>query len=215
MDTQFWIKVWSEGRTPFHQDQFNDKLVQYFPDFKPASGQRVLVPLCGKSKDLIWLLGLKLRVYGVELSDQAVQSFFLENSLSPIEKSADPNFSHYVHGNMVVSCGDFFKLGESGIYDFVYDRAALVALPAPMRKNYARVVTCALKKGGKYLLLAVEYDQKEMDGPPFSVGAEEIRELYGAQFDIQLLESEPPRQEGPRLSAVKGLRQTVYVLEKS
>ena len=153
MDSEFWTTVWSEGRTNFHQEDYHDKLTEYFPQLNPEKGQRVLVPLCGKSKDLLWLHGLKLHVHGIELHNQAVESFFAENELSPVKKTQDQDFAHYTHENIVISCGDFFKLDENDTYDFIYDRASLVALPSPMRKGYAQVIEQSLKRGGKYLLI--------------------------------------------------------------
>ena len=214
MDAAFWIKSWLEGRTGFHQSHFNDKLTEYFPRFDPEKGQKVLVPLCGKSKDLIWLHGQGLRVHGVELHEQAVVSFFTENQLAPVQKHQDKDFVHYAWENIVVSCGDFFKLNEHGTCDFVYDRAALVALPQAMRKDYVRVIKGALKPGGKCLLIAYEYDPSQMEGPPFSIGVSEIHELYQDAFTIQQIESARPAKEAPRLAAVGSLKQTVYVLQK-
>jgi thiopurine S-methyltransferase len=214
MDFQFWIKSWNEGRTNFHQEDYHDKLTEYFPQLKPREGQRVLVPLCGKSKDLLWLHGLNLHVHGIELHDQAVKSFFTENELSPVKKTQEEDFIHYAHENIVISCGDFFKLNENGTYDFIYDRASLVALPTAMRKSYAQMIKQSLKKGGKCLLIVYEYDQSKLDGPPFSVDTDEIHELYEDQFAIKLLESKKPTQEGPRLSSLESLKQKIYILEK-
>src|ERR1700722_4605316 len=214
MGSQSWITAWNEGRTNFHQGNYHDKLIEYFPQLNPEKGQRVLVPLCGKSKDLLWLNELTLRVHGIELDDHAVESFFVENELSPVKKSQDQHFAHYTHENVVVSCGDFFKLDENDTYDFVYDRASLVALPSPMRKTYAQVIRQSLKKGGKYLLIVYEYDQSKLEGPPFSVDAKEIRELYEDQFTINLMESKQPTKEGARLSSLDSLKQKVYILEK-
>jgi thiopurine S-methyltransferase len=214
MDAQFWINAWNEGRTAFHQQDYHPKLVQYFPALKPEAGQRVLVPLCGKTKDMLWLRSLGLRVQGVELHEKAVEAFFTENGLSPAETTRDRGFIRYRHGDIAVNCGDFFQLGESEAYDLVYDRAALVALPAAMRKQYAEVVKRALKKGGNYLLISYEYDQSKMDGPPFSVSGEEIRALFGDECSIELKESGQPPNEGARLAALGGLRQNVYALEK-
>jgi thiopurine S-methyltransferase len=215
MDSQFWKTAWNEGRTNFHQGEYNDKLVEYFPQLNPEKGQKVLVPLCGKSRDLLWLHGLNLHVHGIELHGQAVESFFAENELSPLIKTQDQDFAHYTCENIVISCGDFFKLNEEkDTYDFIYDRAALVALPAPLRKKYAQVIKQSLKKGGKYLLIVYEYDQSKLDGPPFSVDANEIHELYEDQFTIKLMESKRPTKEGPRLSSLDNLRQNIYILEK-
>ncbi len=214
MDAQFWINVWNEGKTNFHQRDFNEKLTQYFPKLNPTQGQEVLVPLCGKSKDLLWLHQLNLQVHGVELHEDAVAAFFIENELSPLIKTQDHDFTVYTYKNIRISCGDFFRLDPAETYDFVYDRAALVALPHEMRKDYAEVIKRSLRKGGRCLLIVYEYDPSKMDGPPFSVDAKEVNELYQDRFDIQLLENETPSNEGARLSAVESLKQKVYLLEK-
>jgi thiopurine S-methyltransferase len=212
MDAQFWVDAWNTGRTAFHQADFNDKLTRYFPSLIPQKGQKVLVPLCGKSKDMLWLNGLGLKVHGVELHEDAVKAFFNENNLSPVVKTQTAHFTHYNHEQIVLSCGDFFQLNAQNRYDLIYDRAALVALPAPMRKTYAEVLKKALKPGGKALLVVYEYDQTKMEGPPFSVGAEEVHELYGDRFKMELLESERPKNEGPRLGALSALQEKVYLL---
>ncbi|HXH74698.1 MAG TPA: thiopurine S-methyltransferase [Bacteriovoracaceae bacterium] len=215
MDSQFWIKAWDEGKTNFHQTEYNDQVQKYFPRLNPKEGQRVLVPLCGKSKDLLWLHGLKVHVHGLELYDDVVKSFFSENELSPVKETQDQFFRNYTHKNLVVSSGDFFKLHEKEAYDFIYDRASLVALPASMRISYAQVIKHSLKKGGKCLLIVYEYDQSKLDGPPFSVDADEIHELYEDAFSIELVESKQPSNAGPRLSSLEnGLKQKVYILEK-
>lgn len=215
MEPEFWIKSWQEGRTGFNQEKYHAKLTEYFPKLLPEKGQKVLVPLCGKTIDMLWLHELDLHVHGVELYDQAVKSFFAENKLEPARVTRDQDFIHYASQNLLISCGDFFKLGHDHAYDFIYDRASLVALPRSMRKDYASKIKRSLKQGGKYLLITYQYDQAKMEGPPFSISDEEVRELYGDQFDIQLMESEKPVTEGPRLAAVDGLKQNVYILEKN
>lgn len=225
MDSEFWIKAWNEGRTNFHQEEYNNELTQYFPRLNPKNGQKVLVPLCGKSKDLLWLHELNLQVHGIELHEQAVKSFFTENRLSPLhlKMTREQDFINYTytnanantHGNIVISCGDFFKLEEVETYDFIYDRAALVALPATMRKNYAQRIKQSLKKGGKCLLIVYEYDQSKLDGPPFSVDGNEVNELYGDQLTINLMESNLPDKEGSKFSILEVFTQKIYILEKN
>lgn len=213
MDSEFWIKSWKESRTAFNQQQYHAKLTQYFPQLKPQAGQSVLVPLCGKTIDMVWLASQGLQVHGVELYEGAVEDFFTENKLV-VQKTQSADFVEYSHKNIKINCGDFFKFDSRETFDFVYDRAALVALPDSMRTDYARVITAALKKNGKYLLVVYEYDQSKMEGPPFSISISEIERLYADAFDIQLIESEKPKGEGPRLSAVEGMRQNVYILQK-
>ncbi|MGE3608716.1 MAG: thiopurine S-methyltransferase [Bacteriovoracaceae bacterium] len=214
MDAQFWINAWNEGRTGFHQQVFHDKLLKYFPELSPQEGQKVLVPLCGKSKDLLWLAHLKLKVNGFELHQNAVEAFFNENALSPIKKDQDKEFNSYNFQNITLYCGDFFKLHVKNFYDLIYDRASLVALPASMRKEYAQIIKQCLKIGGKYLLIVYEYDQSKLEGPPFSVETKEIHDLYEDHFSIRLVESKRPDQKGPRFDTLEELTEKVYILEK-
>jgi len=150
----------------------------------------------------------------VELHEAAVKAFFEENKLSGVHVVRDQDFTQYRHGSIMISCGDFFKFGAPEAFDIVYDRAALVALPAAMRKDYARAVTKLLAVGGRILLIVYEYDQSKMEGPPFSVGADELRRLYGDQFTMKLLGAGRPTNESPRLSAVEALEEKAYLLEK-
>lgn len=214
MDAQFWLDAWNSNKTGFHQDEYNKKLMQYFPEFQPISGQKVLVPLCGKSKDMIWLHNMNLYVHGVELCDHAVDAFFKENNLEDPVINQDTEFKHYTHQNIVISSGDFFKLGKGDQYDYVYDRASLVALPQPMRDEYAQVITDVLKTGGKYLLLIFEYDQSKKEGPPFSIDANEVHRLYEENFTIELKESEQIINNGPKIDAMTSSKRKVYVLTK-
>ena len=213
MEAKYWISAWDEGRTGFHRGAFNERLLNNFPAFNPQKGQSILVPLCGKTKDLLWLAGLGLKVHGVELYEKAVQEFFSDNNLA-FNKNLDQHFANYTHENILLSAGDFFKLSENSTYDFIYDRAALVALPESMRRDYANVIKRSLRKGGKCLLVVYEYDQSRMSGPPFSIDLNEIRSLYEDQFSIKLVETTAPDREGPKFSTLDFLKENVYVLEK-
>jgi thiopurine S-methyltransferase len=214
MDKEFWNLAWNEGRTNFHQEQFNEKLVKYFPQLNPRPGQRILVPLCGKTKDLLWLHQLNLHVHGIEFYQNAVESFFKENNFSPIKKIEEKEYIQYSYKNILISCGDFFKLGENETYNFIYDRAALVALPFELRKKYAKVIKRSLQNGGQYFLVVYEYDQTKIDGPPFSVDANEIHDLYQNDFTIKLLETDTSIKPGSKFSVLSCLKQKTYILEK-
>src|SRR5690606_282577 len=83
MDADFWLERWNEGRTHFHQDRVTPLLQKLWPTLALPAGSRVLVPLCGKSLDMVWLAEQDMRVLGVELSPLAVEQFFSENKLQP------------------------------------------------------------------------------------------------------------------------------------
>lgn len=213
MEKNFWVSRWKEGKTGFHQLQFNDKLLKYFPTFASSPGDKVLVPLCGKTKDMIWLCSQGLSVHGIEFYETAVREFFEENSMR-FEEIDKGDFLHFQGDQITLSVGDFFNLRLESTYDFIYDRASLVALPIEMRKKYAKVIERALKPNGKYLLLTYEYNLEELEGPPFSVLENEVYELYQDNFDIKLLEVSDETFKGPRLAGVSSLLQKVYQITK-
>jgi thiopurine S-methyltransferase len=180
MHAEFWLERWHQGRTNFHQKEIAPLLQKYWPTLPP--GSQVLVPLAGKSLDMLWLAAQGYRVIGVELAPQAVEQFFAENHLSAKQHTSTYGV-HYRADNIEIICGDIFHLdaellsGCSG----VYDRAALIALPADMRARYVQHVYRQLPAHYRGLLITLDYPQEQTDGPPFSVANEEVQVLYGEQ----------------------------------
>ena len=162
------------------------------------------MPLCGKSRDMLWLAGEGYRVLGVEISPLGVEAFFAENGLSP-EISAAPPFRRYRVDELEILCGDFFDLRPhlvSGV-TALFDRASLIALPPAMRPTYVRHLHDLLPAKAQVngLLVTLDYEQTEWSGPPFAVTPTEVNDLHGAHFHIQelasldLLASTPRYQE--------------------
>ena len=59
MELDFWLERWNNNQIGFHQPQVNPYLIYFYGEKGPSPEQReklkVFVPLCGKSKDLLWL----------------------------------------------------------------------------------------------------------------------------------------------------------------
>ena len=140
MKPEFWKDRWARGETGWHQDEVEPGLVAHLGGLAPT---RVLVPLCGKSLDLAWLSSQGHEVIGIELSEIAVRAFFAEHAL-PVSESRRGAFTAFSSGTVTILLGDFFDLRPEdlgGTIGALYDRAALIALPAEMRARYARKIT--------------------------------------------------------------------------
>jgi thiopurine S-methyltransferase len=177
------------------------------------TGARVFVPLCGKSRDLIWLAKRGHSVVGCEISRIAVTSFFDEAGLAPL-RTVDGPVERWRAGAIEILLGDFFGLGCEviGGFDAIYDRAALVALPETMRPRYVEALIGLAAPGTAMLLVTVEYPQHEREGPPFSVPERDVRELFGGAAEVALLESLPDgREDPPRLRERRLTRPTEHV----
>jgi thiopurine S-methyltransferase len=218
MKPDFWQQRWHDGQIGFHQDRVTPLLEQYWDALALPVGSRVFVPLAGKSLDMLWLAARGHRVLGVELTRIAVEQFFDENGLQPdIRKSSLGE--HYVAGEVELILGDAFALDAAALADCagVYDRAALIALPAEMRKRYADELYSKLPPACRGLLITLEYPQHEKAGPPFSVRENEVRALFGEDWDIDALERRDILASQPNFAAegVTDLHTAVYRMSRA
>jgi thiopurine S-methyltransferase len=213
MQPEFWHARWQRGETGWHLPEINLHLQEHWP--RVGATGRVLVPLCGKTLDLLWLAGEGHRVLGVEISPIAVGALFRDNGLTPMVTD-EPPFQRYRVDEIEVLCGDFFALGpgEVGEVAAVYDRGSLIALPPDVRPGYVEHLTGLLQPTTRLLLITLEYDQAEMAGPPFSVRDAEVRALFGVRFDVCCLAEVDVLGEslGLRSRGVTSLRERVYAL---
>jgi len=190
MEPEFWHKRWSSNQIGFHLPEVNPYLQRFWPQLGLAQGSRVLVPLCGKTLDLLWLAHQGYSVLGVELSEKATVDFFLEHQLEP-RVSEEGAFKVFRAGGIEIRCGDFFALGAQEVAGCtaLYDRAALIALPVSMRERYAAHLQNILPECVG-LLITLDYDQAQMPGPPFSVGDDEVRRLLGGAWRLEVLQEQ-------------------------
>ncbi len=164
-------------------------MLAHFQALGLQAGQRVFVPLCGKSLDMHWLLAQGYQVVGAELSQLAVDAFFTELKLAPEITQSGP-LRHYRTEQIEILQGDFFALmqGQLGSVDAVYDRAALIALPDEMRKQYVQHLM-SITQTAPQLLISFEYDQSLVPGPPFSVSKTEVSAHYEPHYVLTELAS--------------------------
>ncbi len=188
MELSFWHDRWERAEIGFHKNEINTHLQQFWNALNLPSGQRVFVPLCGKSLDLLWLAGQGYPVTGVEISRIAVEAFFAENRLQPRRTQQHP-FEVWEQDEIRILLGDFFTLEPQHLADCaaVYDRASLIALPLALRERYVQQLDTLLPPGLRTLLVTMEYDQTVLPGPPFAVDEAEVRRLYAATHEIEAL----------------------------
>ncbi len=214
MDSSFWLKKWEKNEIAFHNSEANPALVKHFPALDLAPGDRIFLPLCGKTLDIGWLLSQGYRVAGAELSDIAIEQLFSELGVEP---NISPNVSeegkskHYSANNIDIFVGNIFDLSSEmlGPVDAIYDRAALVALPEEVRDRYTPHLK-EITANAPQLLICFEYDQSLMAGPPFSISPQEVARHYKGSYALTPLES------GAVPGGLKGsdaAKQTVWLLQ--
>lgn len=204
-----WHERWEEGRIAFHLDEVNPQLKRHVSRLPKG---RILVPLCGKSVDLWFLVQQGFEPTGVELVPKAVEQFFAEAATTPIVKT-EGEATTFTGGGVTIKLGDFFALTHAP-FDAVWDRAALIAIEPERRAEYVAHLSSLLRAGGVVLLVAIDYDRTKMIGPPHALSDAEITALFGNDFDAEHLGRNEARM--PPRAAEEGLRgeESVWLLTK-
>ncbi len=217
MQQDFWLNCWQKERIGFHQDELQPFLLEYFPKMADSPIGPVFVPLCGKTSDLLYFSKqLKTQVVGSELSEIACEDFFKENHLTVhTEKQGD--FICHQTDNLSILQGDFFALNPETLpkFDWIYDRAAIIALPLEMRRQYAQKLKTFFSDHTRLFLITLEFDQNEMPGPPFSVAQADLETLF-SEFKIEkVAERDLTGKKFARIQLdVGNLSECLYIISK-
>lgn len=215
-----WITAWREGRTAFHQAGVNQTLLDHGHHLLEDGPHRVLVPLCGKSVDLPWLVDQGHDVIGVELSELAVDALYREAGRDPEIVPGEPTL--YRSERLSVFQGDLFALAPEQVRATwcggtcpvrVWDRASMIALPPDRRGAYVDQIRRLAGPRGRILLDTLIYDQALMSGPPFSVDEGEVRARY-PDAKVEVLDFRPiPIDPRWAQAGVDQLFQSVFLVD--
>ena len=189
MDANFWHQRWGKNEIGWHETKVNPLLVQHFNELGLEKGSRIFIPLCGRTLDISWLHAQGYRIAGAELSKVAIEQVFTELGVQP-NVSARGEGEQWSANHIDIFVGDIFALSAEtlGHVDGIYDRAALVAFPEDMRNRYVRHLIEITEKAPQ-LLICYEYDQRCIEGPPFSIPDQEVKRQYASAYQLKLLSS--------------------------
>lgn len=216
MSFEFWNGRWQNNQTAFHEGKPNDFLVAHLAAVQALVGKsklRVLVPLAGKAVDVKWLAEQGHEVVGVEFVQKAIDELFGDAPIRAHQLGPHEAFSV---GALTMLCEDFFKLQPSalGVFDFIFDRAALIAIAPATRQSYVELSRALLGPQAQTLLIAITYDQQKCDGPPWSVDSAIVHELFAGR-PVDKLDARsitPPSRIAE--AGVTEMTETAYLISK-
>lgn len=187
-DHALWKAGWHANQIPFHLTHVHPLLTRFWEELGLPVNERVFVPLCGKSLDVMWLHERGHPVVGVELSEVAVKALFQAAGLSP-QRASQGDMSCSTHGQLSIFCGDFFSLTQAHLAGVraVYDRAALTALPEDLRADYVAHLHAILPPDCQILLLTVEDLDDDEEAAANMLQSADILALYAGYFSTELL----------------------------
>jgi hypothetical protein len=189
-------------------------------DVASLAGAHVLVPLCGDSPALRQLVSLGCHVVGVDLAAvaiaQTIAADFEGDEFARtehaggaiVEYTLAANSGKHNGGSAKLFVGDFFAVVKDILagqrqeaFDFIIDRASMVALPPSMHSDYVAALLSVMtkdvaekqKKNGSathlfaarasvVLLETVHHKPGvEWDGPPHNIVLSDVTNQYNAE----------------------------------
>ena len=212
-----WISRWENNKIGWHADQINRQLIEYLDQLNLSPGDTIFVPLCGKTKDMLFLLENQINVIGVEMSSIAAEQFFSENKLSYSISNLD-EFILFEGDGIKIYCGNYFDLEVNHLHEVkaVYDRASLIALDEALRQKYVKHLNDIIAQDVRILLLTLNYPQHQKSGPPFAVSRHEVDELFRGSFQCRELDCINDIENEPMFQnlGVDFVEKAVYLLQK-
>lgn len=211
----FWRERWRLSQIGWHRPDVHPLLAQGWSELGVEPASPVFVPLCGKSVDMAWLVGRGHRVLGIDISAVAIETFIAEQQLD-LATHDSQRFQRWSGQHYDLLAGDFFALKPADLtpVQAVYDRAALVAFEPAERLRYAAHMQAIVPPHAAILLITLDYDQGDMEGPPFAVSDAEVDRLFGERYSIRRLARSDILTEEPRFRerGLSGLTETLALL---
>jgi SAM-dependent methyltransferase len=153
---EFWDERFAAGITPWDFGGVPPDLHTWLA--APRGRLRILVPGCGSAYEARAMAELGHEVVAIDFSDAA---------LAAALKVMGP------YGDRLVKA-DFFAF-QPAVFDLVYERAFLCALPRSRWSDWGRRVNALVRSGG--WLAGFFYFDDNRRGPPFGIAAERLAEL--------------------------------------
>lgn len=128
---------------------------------------RVLIPGCGTAYELEWLLSQGVDALACDFSPLAVSR----------AKAAFPACAERILE------ADFFGPQVDGVWDWVYERAFLCALPPALAARYAQRMAALIPPGG--VLAGYFFLRDQAKGPPFGSSLSALQHALSPFFTLE------------------------------
>lgn len=182
-DIGYWQQLWRSGSDSFTLEEPNANLTTHLEDLLPGRSnapidpRSVLVPLCGRSVDLVFLESRQRSVWGVDIAGAALQRFAQDHGggVASSWKLEGHNGSRAYHlrtlPRLTLVHADFLALrprdyrdpegaplsspladDDSPPFDAVWDRGGLTSMPPALRLSYASLLHGLLRPGARALV---------------------------------------------------------------
>ncbi|KAJ8302290.1 hypothetical protein KUTeg_021277 [Tegillarca granosa] len=193
-----WKAAWENGKAVWQVHHVNVALKRNIHRLKieNSGDPKILLPLCGKTRDIKWLWEQGFTVVGVEVSEIAIKDFFAENDIKyevsqikgcpgVLYRSTDDRILLRVSSNTsgTEEHSQLF-LNQKGGNNFVAYHDI-----NHTRYKYASAISELMSDNCKMLLETLEKNIDVDPGqPPFDFQEPEMRQHFNQQFELEQID---------------------------
>lgn len=166
-----WEEIYQEGRTPWDARSPEPRLVALIERgvIKPCA----TIDLgCGTGNEAIFLANRGFTVTGVDISEEAIREARRRAEEAGIERN-------FIASNVL-------EMPLMGKFDFAIDRACFHFLDPEDHPKYLEKLNSILNPGAIFFLV-ISSDYETAKGP-HQFSKQDIREIFGRDFDIKSVE---------------------------
>lgn len=196
---QDWEHMWKDGQLGGMTTKSHPMLIKHSQLLiKADRSNRIFVPLCGNSIDLLWLAQKGCSVVGSEIVAFACQAFFTDNNI-PYEvqniQGMDGNVYRSKDDKLdirIFQC-DHYKLSSKLIgykFDGVWDRGAFNSVALKQRASYVQHMSTLLTSSAVNLVAVTQYEIDSPDNADHGIPgtAESVHIAYQPFAEVQQID---------------------------
>ncbi len=166
-EIEFWDFRYRTNRTPWDAGRAPAGLLQWI-EHNPPRRRHILIPGCGRGHEIFSFSGAGWNTTAIDVSPAAIEK---------VKRRANRALAKQIY------CGDFFNYTFNyPVFDVIYQRVLLNALPPERWSDYVNRMATLLKPGG-FLLGSIIFGERG-DEPPHGLAEGEDRLLLEPRFTL-------------------------------
>lgn len=185
-------KMTKKSEDPEYLKKVDPILMKHITELTAGrSNLRIFVPMCGKTRDMLWLAERGHAITGAEINARYIMAFFrdaaLEYELRSEQIKPKRNVNVYAakgHDITLYQCDIFdYSVEVSGQFDAIWDQSAIPVINemgSKRLKQYTSLMQSLLKPDGRHMVEICKHGANFVD-------SKMLKSLFGGKCDVRYI----------------------------
>lgn len=191
-----WSRIWRDGTPAFHLNDVHPFARHLLGVARlPADhALQVLLPMCGKSVDLLYFAKAGAYTVGVEFSKEAISQF--SNEITPLRAPTASSHNAMEYSNLHIWQGDMLRFASQEKFHLIFDRGGVTVLDQRQAVQYARLMRSLIDDTGVMGLELLHATENDQALPDQRYSLQSIAKIFD-EFSVQIHHQEDVTHSRP------------------